>query len=176
VTQVLTIPPGDWTCPSSLLRKPSQPVDQIDGEVRLVLEKLRSALRRIPYGTGLSAIQLGVPLQLAIVNLDRSPSKEIVLINPVVLRLSGRATERIEGCLSMPDYKGKVKRRDKLLLETTSLDGQRIELASRGYESAVVQHELDHMAGLFYWDRMESGRCPDPLAPTHEGEHTEHEH
>jgi len=160
---IVTIDPSDLRCPFSALRNVSMPIQKIDSNVISIIEELRSRLRSIPYAAGLSAVQIGIPLQVAIVNLIGAGDTEILLINPHIIRISGRVTERSEGCISLPHYKGQVSRRNKIVIETTTLEGSRILLASNGYQSAVIQHELDHMSGLFYWDRMKDGKVPMPL-------------
>ena len=132
----------------------------IDEGVHDLVGELRRVLASIPYGGGLAAVQIGVPLQLAIVNAARTPESEIILINPRVLSLSGRMTVRREGCLSLPDHAAHVKRRNTIAVETLTLDGDVTTVTRRGFEATVIQHELDHMAGLFYWDRLEHGTVP----------------
>src|SRR4051812_3505340 len=132
----------------------------IDAGVRELLGELRRVLASIPYGGGLAAVQIGVPLQLAIVNAARTPESEIILINPRVLSVSGRMIARREGCLSLPDHAAPVRRRNAIAVETLTLDGGVATVTRRGFEATVIQHELDHMAGLFYWDRLEQGTVP----------------
>src|ERR1035441_8506398 len=133
MSTVLRVNAGDWACRESLLRNLSEPVTAVDGSVRAIIDRLRNVLADISHGAGIAAIQIGIPLQIAFVNLkkQRSP-REIVLINPVVLRIWGRETERTEGCLSLPDYKGFVTRHDRIVVETTDLGGRRVEVAARG--------------------------------------------
>jgi peptide deformylase len=146
----------------SPLRQPSAPIRSIDEGVRELVGELRRVLGSIPYGGGLAAIQIGVPLQLAIVNAARTPQSEIILINPRVLSVSGGWVWRREGCLSLPDHGAPVRRRDTIVVETLTLDGDVTTVKRRGFEATVIQHELDHMAGLFYWDRLEDGTVPTP--------------
>ena len=151
---------SNLAAPGSLLRQPSAPVTAIDASVRELVAELRRVLASIPHGGGLAAVQIGVPLQLAIVNAGRTPESEIVLINPRVLSLSGRMVVRREGCLSLPDHAAPVRRRNKIAVETLTLDGDVTTVKRRGFDATVIQHELDHMSGLFYWDRLDQGTVP----------------
>ena len=151
---------SNLAAPGSLLRQTSAPITTIDGSVRELVAELRRVLAAIPHGEGLAAVQIGVPLQLAIVNAARTPESEIILINPRVMSLSGRLVVRREGCLSLPDHAAPVRRRNKVAVETLTLDGEVTTVKRKGFEATVIQHELDHMAGLFYWDRLEHGTVP----------------
>jgi len=154
---------SNLAAPGSLLRQPSAPVTVIDASVHELVAEMRRVLASIPHGAGLAAVQIGVPLQLAIVNPARAPESELLLINPRVMSLSGRVVERREGCLSLPDHAAPVKRRNKIAVETLTLNGDMTTVQRRGFEATVIQHELDHMAGLFYWDRLEHGIVPNAM-------------
>jgi len=130
-----------------------------------VIARLLKTLYSIEYATGLSAIQIGIPVQVAVINLSRIPGNEIILIDPVIVSVSGRLTTRAEGCLSLPHYKGPVTRRNKITIRAFNIEGNEYTLFSAGYEAAVLQHEMDHLSGLFYWDRMAHGLRPEPIAP-----------
>jgi peptide deformylase len=164
---IIRVNRDDLRCVNSLLRTISRPASEQD-DIMAIIDRMRYVLSRIEYGAGLSAIQIGIPLRIAIVNIKKTATSEIVLINPTVISLSGRPTYRTEGCLSLPHYKGPVKRKDKISIKTLNLHWQETVLDSRGYEAAVIQHELDHMDGLFYWDRMDFNKFPEPLT---RGEH-----
>ena len=157
---LLRVDVSNLAASESLLRQKSAPVVMIDSAIRELVGELRRVLASIPHGAGLAAIQIGVPLQVAIVNAARTPESEIILINPRVLSISGRLTWRREGCLSLPDHAAPVRRRNTIVLETLTLDGDVTTLKRRGFEATVIQHEVDHMAGLFYWDRLEDGTRP----------------
>jgi peptide deformylase len=159
VPAVLCVDASNLAAPGSLLRQPSAPIATIDAGVRELIGELRRVLASIPCGHGLSAIQIGVPLQLAIVNTGPA-SSEIILVNPRVLSLSGRLISRREGCLSLPDHAAPVKRRNTITAETLTLDGETTTVKRHGFEATVIQHEIDHMAGLFYWDRLDDGSVP----------------
>lgn len=160
---IITVVPHDWCCPGSKLRQVSKPAYGENLNLCAIVNELRSVLQTIEYGAGLSAIQIGIPFRVAVVNITKQPENEIILIDPVIVAATGRLTARSEGCLSLPNYKGKVRRREKVTVKTFSLDGKENTIKSSGYEAAVIQHELDHMDGQFYWDRMENDLRPEPI-------------
>jgi len=160
VPGLLRVDASDLEASGSVLRQKSRPVTAIDAGIRELVAELRRVLASIPFGDGLAAIQIGVPLQVAIVNVPRAPECEIILINPRVVSISGRVVARREGCLSLPDHVAPVRRRTRIEVETLTLDGGLTTVKRRGFEATVIQHELDHMAGLFYWDRLDEGTVP----------------
>jgi peptide deformylase len=123
--------------------------------VAAVVGDMIATLDEIPYGTGLSAIQIGVPVRLSILRLGRKRGDELILVDPELLAASGRLTARTEGCLSLPHYKGSLRRRNKVRIAARDLRGKTYEYAASGYEAAVLQHELDHLRGILYWDHMD---------------------
>jgi peptide deformylase len=162
--ELLRVEASNLAAPGSPLRQPSAPIVTIDASVRELIGEMRRVLESIPHGDGLAAIQIGVPLQLAIVNTTRTAESEILLINPRVLSVSGRPISRREGCLSLPDHAAPVTRRNKIAVETLTLAGDVLTVRRKGFEATVIQHELDHMAGKFYWDRLDEGCVPSAFA------------
>jgi peptide deformylase len=120
-------------------------------------------LREIPYGWGLSAIQIGVPLRVALVTLNRTTDGGLVIVNPTKIATQGRLTARVEGCLCLPDHKASVRRRNKVSFSAQDRFGRWFDYVAVGYEAAIIQHELDHMDGKFYWDLLASGEQPAPI-------------
>jgi peptide deformylase len=147
---------------TAFLRATSRPVCDF-GVVPDLVDSMRAILNAISYAAGVSAVQLGVPLRLAIVNIPRHTDTEVVLINPRLVRAYGRRVTRREGCLSLPDYAAPVRRRNSVVIEAFDLSGSPYTYEASGYEAAVIQHELDHFDGRCYWDRLEPGIVPAPL-------------
>jgi peptide deformylase len=153
--EILQTSVDDLDCPQSILRVPSVTTLDIDIDPSEVVTQLVETLAPIPYGTGLSAIQIGIPIRIAIVTLNRTRGNELVIIDPVAKLISGRKVPRSEGCLSLPGFKGLIVRRNKITFSAKDLLGQQYTYFATGYEAAIIQHELDHMDGLFFWDRMD---------------------
>ena len=112
-------------------------------------------------GAGLAATQVHVPKQICVIEVHRNPrypeAPEIpltVLINPRWTRLTDGMEEDWEGCLSIPDMRGKVPRYTAVRLEAYDRHGQRIEENAKDFYARVIQHETDHLNGRVYLDRM----------------------
>lgn len=157
---VITVGPNDLRCPQSILRVKSKPVSELNIDVQSLVNKMLKVLYAVPHGRGLSAIQIGVPARICVININRVKGEEIVLIDPELESMSGRLVKRSEGCMSLPDYKGDLKRRNNIKVRGRGLDGKELLLNTKGYEANVIMHELDHLDGILYWDRMPDGSSP----------------
>jgi peptide deformylase len=140
----------------------SRQVEHLDGDLACLVRDLVDTLASVSYGRGLAAIQIGVPLRVFVTNMSGLGQDLRVFINPKIETLSGRATTRREGCLSLPDHKAGVTRRNKVVIRATDHRGHDFVHVARGYEAAVIQHELDHLDGIFYWDRNGTREGPLP--------------
>lgn len=105
-------------------------------------------------GVGLAAPQIGKNIRLAIIDIGDDP---IVLINPKITKMSGKETCD-EGCLSFPGLSEKVERAVKVITEYTDLDGDRYEMEAEGLLARAIQHELDHLDGVVFVDRISKAR------------------
>jgi peptide deformylase len=108
------------------------------------------------YGVGLAAPQIHESLQLAVIE-SRGPRGDIpmtVLVNPEVTVLDKELIEDWEGCLSVPEFRGRVPRWKKLRVDALDRNGKKIQLTTEGFFARVIQHEFDHLMGKVYLDRM----------------------
>jgi peptide deformylase len=108
------------------------------------------------YGVGLAAPQVHESLAIAVIE-SHGPRGDIpmtVLVNPVVTVLDEELVEDWEGCLSIPDFRGRVPRWRKLRVDALDRRGDKIRLTAEGFFARVVQHEFDHLMGRVYMDRM----------------------
>jgi peptide deformylase len=104
-------------------------------------------------GVGLAANQVGVPLRVAVIH---APEQDVVvLINPEMVRRS-EEVEMEEACLSVPGYKGQVKRSVAVVVKGLNRKGKDIRIKADGLVAHALQHELDHLNGILYVDRLES--------------------
>jgi peptide deformylase len=94
----------------------------------------------------------------------------MIMIDPEVVSISGRLITRSEGCMSLPDYKGDLTRRNEITIRGYHPQGHEFQISARGYEANVIQHEIDHLNGILYWDRMPDGLRPQPLTSEHKKE------
>ena len=147
------------TYPDERLKIPSLPVEKVDGELLAFIASLERTMRAGPGGVGIAAPQVGRAIRVAIVDVssrgDVSSSGRVVLINPEITRWDGLAVGR-EGCMSVPDYTGNVIRAERIVLECLDQTGARRSYEMEGFEARAVQHEIDHLDGLLFLDRLVS--------------------
>lgn len=160
---VICVDAHDLRSSNSILRKISQSVLEERVDPKPIVKQMLHVLHKIKHGRGLSAIQIGIPLRIIVVNIERTPGNDLIIIDPVVISVSGRMTIRSEGCMSLPDYKGLLARRNKIIIKGYNLKGQEFKISSHGYEANVIQHEMDHLDGILYWDRMPEGTKPEHI-------------
>ena len=146
-----------------VLRQVAEPIDVEDihsPETQRLVEDLIETMREY-NGAGLAATQVHVPKQVCVIEVKdnpRYPDAEAipltVLINPVVTPLTAEMEEGWEGCLSVPDMRGVVPRYTAVRLEAYDREGNRIDVVAKEFFARVLQHEIDHLRGLVYLDRM----------------------
>lgn len=141
--------------PDPILRRKSLAVSIPNKALEKVLKDLWDTLRAQPDGIGIAAPQIGIPLRIAIVDISaRNPTKKtIILINPVI-RQAEKEVLRKEGCMSLPEYTALVRRPTRVLAEWLSLEGKVCSRWFEGLEAICVQHEVDHLEGRLFVDRV----------------------
>ena len=114
-------------------------------------------------GAGLAAPQVHVSRRIVIYGVRENPrypdAEEVpltVLVNPAITPATTEMTEDWEGCLSVPDIRGRVPRYTRVTVEAYGRDGRQLRFAANGFHARVVQHECDHLDGVVYLDRMRS--------------------
>jgi len=143
--------------PDPVLRKQTDPVRTIDGTIQRLIDDLVETMHDAP-GVGLAANQVGVPLQVAVIDLStrEDPARRhplLVIINPEILSMEGAVIEE-EGCLSIPEYTETVKRAQKVKVRALDRDGKSFEVEAEGLMAKALQHEIDHLNGLLFVDRL----------------------
>ena len=111
------------------------------------------------HGVGLAAPQVHEGLRLFVAALDAGDEKDappIALINPEITPVGSEIVEDWEGCLSIPDIRGRVPRAHEIKVRALDREGERIELRAHGFPARVIQHETDHLDGVLFFDRMKS--------------------
>ena len=140
--------------PHPTLRHESKPIKRVDSDlVRVVREMFQ--LMYASNGIGLAANQVDLPLRLFVINLSgkSDEGEELVFINPVVTKPKGN-DEGEEGCLSFPELYGPVVRPKQVSVNAYNLKGEEIRAPLSGFLARAVQHELDHLDGILFVDRM----------------------
>lgn len=140
--------------PDPILRQRCRPVARFDAELRRLAEEMIATLHAAP-GLGLAAPQVGSDLRLLVVDLSvgEDPAALHVLVNPVLLAASGREVDT-EGCLSIPGVTERVTRPAEVRFAAHDLDGRPLELAGSGLLARALCHELDHLDGVLFVDRL----------------------
>jgi peptide deformylase len=147
------------TYPDPVLRNKTSRVERIDSALDRLIEDMVETMHAAP-GVGLAANQVGVPLQLAVIDLSSREDEEqrhplLVIINPELIVMEGSVLEE-EGCLSIPDYAEKVRRAARVKVRAQDKTGKQFELEAEGLMAKALQHEIDHLNGLLFVDRLSS--------------------
>lgn len=137
-----------------VLREVSQPVEQINQEIKDLVSDLIDTLKKAK-GLGLSAVQIGVLKRIFIVDLSAVDitAKLRVFINPEILEKDGES-EYEEGCLSFPGMYQKIVRPSKVKVRALDLEGKPFELEATGLAARAIQHEYDHLEGKLFIDYL----------------------
>ena len=142
--------------PDELLKMKSAELETIDNAVLSFIGDLVETMRASP-GVGLAAVQVGKPVR--VIAVDVTPGNPghglIVLINPVITASSGSKTGR-EGCLSVPEYTANITRAASVTVTGLDIDGRQTVIESGGFEAVALQHEIDHLDGVLFIDRITS--------------------
>jgi len=148
------------TQPDPRLRQKSQEVSCFDDSIIRLCEELEAAMEAGPGGVGIAAPQIGELQRVVIVDCTRAmrPCKNhgrLRMVNPVVVEREGEALGR-EGCLSVPDWVGVVPRAKRVSVSYQDANGDSVSLETSGFEARVIQHEIDHLDGVLFTDRVVS--------------------
>lgn len=157
-----------------MLRQRARPLSNEEialPETQQLITSMRETMRDAP-GVGLAAPQVGLPLQLAVIEDRPEYSKDIpadrlaererqavpfqILINPVIVDQSPEEVEFFEGCLSLGGFTALVKRSRNVTVEYLDERGQPCRIEAQGWYARILQHEIDHLHGRLYIDRMEA--------------------
>lgn len=131
------------------LRRRSRAVDQVDAGIRRLVADMVVTMRHAE-GVGLAAPQIGVPLRVILADTGRGL---LALVNPRLRRRSG-ADVMEEGCLSIPGVVAPVRRARRVTVDGTLVTGQPVGLRATGYVARILQHEIDHLNGVLFLDRV----------------------
>jgi peptide deformylase len=140
--------------PEKVLKQKAATVKTIDDELQRLIDDMIETMYDAP-GVGLAAPQVGVSKRLAVIDISSKDSSVplIVLINPVILQKEGEI-EFEEGCLSIPEFTSKVIRAENLLIGAVDRTGKDVEIEAGGILAIAVQHEIDHLDGILFIDRI----------------------
>jgi peptide deformylase len=150
------------TYPNEALKQVSEEVEVFDQSLQDFIDDLEETRLAGPGAVGIAAPQVGRFIRAVIVDVSNMKRPvpnhgHMVLINPEITDWEGYEKGR-EGCLSVPDYTGNVIRANNIVLQAFDQHGERHEYEMEGFEARAVQHEIDHLDGLLFLDRVVSRR------------------
>jgi len=144
--------------PHPILKRRADTVRNIDDRIHRIIRNLLDTLAASP-GVAIAAPQLGEPQRIIVCDVSGKTKDKhhgrVILINPEIRSREGWKIFR-EGCLSVPDYTGNVGRAQRVRVEGLDPEGTEVHLAAEGFEALALQHELDHLDGLLFLDRISS--------------------
>ncbi len=148
--------------PHPVLKKMAHRIERIDEEIRQLMQDLLDTMQNGPGSVGVAAPQIGVSLRACVVDVSQNRHGKdnnhglLFMINPEITFKNGSATMR-EGCMSVPDYTGDVERATDITLSfTDGISGEQRQFQSTGFEAVAIQHEIDHLDGILFLDRISS--------------------
>jgi peptide deformylase len=138
--------------PDPVLCRKAKRVSRIDESLNRLIDDMIETMYQAS-GAGLAAPQVGVSLKIAVIGI---PDEDvIVLVNPEVVKKSGERVV-IEGCLSVPGYRGEIKRAEKVTVKALDRNGKAFRIKADDLLAEVLEHEIDHLNGILYIDHLES--------------------
>jgi len=146
--------------PDPVLREPGAPVAAVDESVRQLARDLAETMYAAP-GIGLAAPQVGVQRRVVVYRISEEDELR-TLVNPTIAESSGTQTDD-EGCLSIPGLAYPVTRAQRVRVRALSLDGAELDYEAEDLEARVIQHELDHLDGILFIDRIDDAQRREAL-------------
>ncbi|PKN12557.1 MAG: peptide deformylase [Deltaproteobacteria bacterium HGW-Deltaproteobacteria-4] len=147
--------------PDERLKTRCAPVAAGDAEVDALIQNLVDTMLASGHSVGVAAPQIGDLRRVAVVDVSRSKLGRdnhhglLTMVNPEIISHSGQKVMR-EGCMSVPDYTGNVTRAEEIVVEFLDRDNSERVIRASGFEAVAIQHELDHLDGLLFLDRVSS--------------------
>lgn len=142
--------------PNPTLRRRSEKITEITDDIIRLLDNMAQTMYEAP-GIGLAAPQIGRNIMAIVIDIGARNEEEgrlIKLINPEINLIEGEDVVIEEGCLSVPEITESVKRPDRISVKALSPDGKELEFEAEGLLSRVIQHEVDHLNGVLFIDRV----------------------
>ncbi|MGO9258877.1 MAG: peptide deformylase [Bryobacteraceae bacterium] len=146
------------------LRQTCENVAAFGAELQQTIDDIVATFERYRIAVGLAAPQVGIQLKVAVINLSADKVEPtLILINPQIISASGKKDRKKETCMSLPHYCGEVERREKINISYQNRRGEPETLSARGFLARVIAHEIDHLEGILYIDRMDSLSALEPV-------------
>jgi len=147
------------TYPNKILRAPNAKINQVDDKLRRLILDMELTMRERD-GVGLAAPQVGKNIRLIVIN---TKDEILAMINPKISKKSWQKEIGDEGCLSVPDFFGPVKRHKKINISYLDKNNKKIKMTAEGLLARVIQHEVDHLNGILFIDYIRKKNLPPHL-------------
>ena len=147
--------------PDPVLKQVCTPISKLDAKTDALVQDLIDTMVSAGHSVGVAAPQIGIPERVVVVDVSGSKMGKdnnhglLTMINPEIIRKEGSKVMR-EGCMSVPDYTGNVTRAEAIVVQFLDRDGRERVINSSGFEAVAIQHELDHLDGMLFLDRVSS--------------------
>lgn len=138
--------------PDPVLKTLAEPVPAIDAVVRKLLDDMTETMYAAD-GVGLAAPQVGILRRVVVIDVSENRKEVLHLINPEIISSSGEVPSE-EGCLSIPDFRETLKRNEFVTAQALNAKGEKIEIQADGLLAICLQHEIDHLNGVLFVDRL----------------------
>lgn len=141
--------------PDPLLRKISEPISEINSEVKKLMDDMLETMYAAP-GIGLAAVQIGVLKRAIVIDLSKEDEKKnpLFIVNPEITFKSKEFFSYEEGCLSIPNQFAEVERPNSCKVSFLDYDGKQKEIHAKGLLATCIQHEIDHLNGILFIDHL----------------------
>lgn len=149
--------------PNSVLRHKTRPVTQFDDDLQKLIDEMIDTMR-VANGVGLAAPQVDYSYRMAVIETlpeydedgnEVEDSRDLfVIVNPEIVWRSREMVDGIEGCLSIPGYLGEVERHESIRVRCQDRYGNKVRLRLKGWTARIFQHEIDHLDGVLYIDKL----------------------
>jgi peptide deformylase len=151
--------------PDPVLRQKAKKVSTVDKSIKKLIKDMRETLHADAGRAGLAAPQVGVSLRVAVIGLP--DTEDIVLVNPEIIKSRGEQLVS-EGCLSVPGYVGQLRRAEAVTVKGLDGNGKALRIKAEGFLAQALQHEIDHLNGMLYVDRMDDPEALRKITETDE--------
>lgn len=137
--------------PNDILKQKTKTVKEINKEIRHLINEMKRIMKK-SGGVGLAANQIGVNLSIFIAE---DKNRILTFINPKIIKLEGEKVTLEEGCLSLPNIWGYIKRYPEVTIEYLDIWGKKKKLKAKGLLAQIIQHEIDHLEGVLFAEKAE---------------------
>ena len=164
VLPIIQLEKKDFTKKGTIVRQTSQQVSDFGDDFQKFVDELIDTLKDSPISIGLSAPQVGRLVRVSVINLSEGKKEPtLIIVNPQVISWSGKKDKKKESCMSLPHYRGEVEQRKKVTLAFQDREGIQHQEIFEGFLAHVIGHEVDHLDGILYIDRMKKGAKLEPV-------------